>query len=51
MLVYLKKKEDIEKMRLCFILAFICKTIVVWLGANNQLDYNTVPDTQMYYLD
>ena len=24
---------------------------MVWLGANNQLDYNTVPDIQKYYLD
>ena len=33
-------------MRLYFILAFICKTFMVWPGANNQLDYNTVPDFQ-----
>ena len=46
-----KKKEDIEKMRLYFILVFICKTFMVWPGANNQLDYNTVPDIQKYYLD
>jgi hypothetical protein len=45
------KKEDIEKMRLYFILACICKTVMVWPGANNQLDYNTVPDIQKYYLD
>ena len=38
-------------MRLCFILAFICKTLMVWPGANNQLDYKTVPDIQKYYLD
>ena len=38
-------------MRLYFILAFICKTFMVWPGANNQLDYNTVPDIQKYYLD
>ena len=38
-------------MRLYFILAFICKTVMVWPGANNQLDYNTVPDIQKYYLD
>ena len=24
---------------------------MVWPGANNQLDYNTVPDIQKYYLD
>ena len=24
---------------------------LVWPGANNQLDYNTVPDIQKYYLD
>ena len=46
-----KKKKDIEKMRLYFILAFIYKTFMVWPGANNQLDYNTVPDIQKYYLD
>ena len=40
-----------EKMRLYFILAFICKTCMVWPGANNQLDYDTVPDIQKYYLD
>jgi hypothetical protein len=45
------KKEDIEKMRLYFILACICKTVMVWPGANNQLDYNTVSDIQKYYLD
>ena len=35
-------------MRLYFILAFIhvCKTFMVLPGANNQLDYNTVPDIQ-----
>ncbi len=40
-------------MRLYFILAFIhvCKTFMVWPGAFNQLDYNTVPDIQKYYLD
>jgi hypothetical protein len=38
-------------MRLYFILAFICNTFMVWPGANNQLDYNTVPDIQKYYLD
>ena len=38
-------------MRLYFILAFIYKTFMVWPGANNQLDYNTVPDIQKYYLD
>ena len=38
-------------MRLYFILAFIWKTFMVWPGANNQLDYNTVPDIQKYYLD
>jgi hypothetical protein len=38
-------------MRLYFKLAFICKTFMVWTGANNQLDYNTVPDIQKYYLD
>ena len=38
-------------MRLYLILAFICKTIMVWPGANNQLDFNTVPDIQKYYLD
>ena len=31
-------------MRLYFILALIYKTFMVWPGANNQLDYNTVPD-------
>jgi hypothetical protein len=36
------KKEDIEKMRLYFILAFIYKTFMVWPGANNQLDYTKV---------
>jgi hypothetical protein len=36
-------------MRLYFILAFICKTVMVWPSANNQLDYNTVPDIQKYY--
>ena len=46
-----KKKKDIEKMRLYSILASICKTFMVWPGANNQLDYNTVPDIQKYYLD
>ena len=52
--VFLKRREkkiDIEKMRLYFILAFICKNFMVWPGANNQLDYNTVPDIQKYYLD
>ena len=50
--VFLKrKKKDIEKMRLYFILALIYKTVMVWPGANNQLDYNTVPDIQKYYLD
>ena len=40
--VFLKrKKKAIEKMRLYFILAFICKTFMVWPGANNQLDYST----------
>jgi hypothetical protein len=35
--VFLKrKKKDIEKMGLYFILAFICKTVMVWPGANNQ---------------
>jgi hypothetical protein len=38
-------------MRLYFILAFICNTFMVWPGANNQLDYSTVPDIQKYYLD
>ena len=38
-------------MRLYFILAFICKTVMVWPGVNNQMDYNTVPDIQKYYLD
>jgi len=40
-------------MRLYFILAFtcICKTFMVWPGANNLLDYYTVPDIQKYYLD
>jgi hypothetical protein len=37
-----KKKEDIEKMRLYFILAFIYKTFMVWPGANNHLDYAKV---------
>jgi hypothetical protein len=46
-----KKRKDIEEMRLYFILAFICKTVMVWPGANIQLDYNTVPDIQKYYLD
>ena len=48
-----RKKNDIVKMRLYFILAFIhvCKAFMVWPGANNQLDYNTVPDIQKYYLD
>jgi hypothetical protein len=46
-----EKKKDIEKMRLYFILTFICKTFMVWPGANNQLDYKTVPDIQKYYLD
>ena len=46
-----KEKKDIEKMRLYFILTFICKTFMVWPGANNQLDYNTVPYIQKYYLD
>ena len=50
--VFLKrKKKDIEKMRLYFILAFIFKTCMVWPCSNNQLDYNTVPDIQKYYLD
>jgi hypothetical protein len=41
--IFLKrKKKDIEKMRLYFILAFIYATFMVWPGANNQLDYNTV---------
>jgi hypothetical protein len=52
MLSFLKRtKKDIEKMRLYFKLAFICKTFMVWTGANNQLDYNTVPDIQKYYLE
>ena len=38
-------------MRLYFILAFIYKNVMVWPGANNQLDYNTVLDIQKYYLD
>jgi hypothetical protein len=38
-------------MRLYFILAFIYKTVMVWPGTNNQLDCNTVPDIQKYYLD
>jgi hypothetical protein len=38
-------------MKLYFILAFICKTLTVWPGANNQLDYKTLPDIQKYYLD
>jgi hypothetical protein len=38
-------------MRLYFILSLICKTLMVWPGANNQLDYYTVPDIQKYYLD
>ena len=38
-------------MKLNFILAYICKMFMVWPGANNQLDYNTVPDIQKYYLD
>ena len=38
-------------MRLYFILACLCKTCMVWPGANNQLDDNTVPDIQKYYLD
>ena len=37
-----KKREDIEKMGLYFILAFIYKTFMVWPGANNQLDYTKV---------
>jgi hypothetical protein len=36
--------------RLYSILASICTTFMVWPGANNQLDYNTVPDIQMYEL-
>ena len=51
--IFKKNNKDIEKMRLYFILAFIhvCKTFMVWPGAFNQLDYNTVPDIQKYYLD
>jgi hypothetical protein len=37
-------------MRLYFILAFIYKAFMVWPGANNQLDYNTVPDILKYYI-
>jgi hypothetical protein len=35
-------------MKLYFLLAFICTTFMVWPGANNQSDYNTVPDIQKF---
>ena len=36
-------------MRLYFILAFICKTVMVWPGANNQFDYNTTRYTKVLF--
>ena len=36
-------------MRLYFLLAFICKTFMVWPGANNQSDYNITRYTQVLF--